>query len=306
MTSKFEVDSVYNEMRLDTYLSLVAEVSRSHAGKLLKYGCVTVNGKERDKAYLVKQGDVVDVELPEQVECDIPAEDIPINIVYQDSDVAVINKQQGLTVHPANNVYTGTLVNALLYHVKDLSGINGVLRPGIVHRLDKDTSGLMMVAKNDFAHNSLAAQIQTKECRRIYTALVEGVIKEDSGIVDKAIARSTADRKKMAVCNDGRNAVTLYTVMKRYRQNTLLRLELKTGRTHQIRVHCKYLGHPVVGDATYGYKNQRFKLDGQLLHASEIMFTHPRTGEQMHFTADLPDYFKRVLEILDKEQGVKL
>ena len=306
MTSKFEVDSVYNEMRLDTYLSLVAEVSRSHAGKLLKDGCVTVNGKERDKAYLVKQGDVVDVELPEQVECDIPAEDIPINIVYQDSDVAVINKQQGLTVHPANNVYTGTLVNALLYHVKDLSGINGVLRPGIVHRLDKDTSGLMMVAKNDFAHNSLAAQIQTTECRRIYTALVEGVIKEDSGIVDKAIARSTADRKKMAVCNDGRNAVTLYTVMKRYRQNTLLRLELKTGRTHQIRVHCKYLGHPVVGDATYGYKNQRFKLDGQLLHASEIMFTHPRTGEQMHFTADLPDYFKRVLEILDKEQGVKL
>ena len=306
MTSKFEVDSVYNEMRLDTYLSLVAEVSRSHAGKLLKDGCVTVNGKERDKAYLVKQGDVVEVELPEQVECDIPAEDISINIVYQDSDVAVINKQQGLTVHPANNVYTGTLVNALLYHVKDLSGINGVLRPGIVHRLDKDTSGLMMVAKNDFAHNSLAAQIQTKECRRIYTALVEGVIKEDSGIVDKAIARSTADRKKMAVCNDGRNAVTLYTVMKRYRQNTLLRLELKTGRTHQIRVHCKYLGHPVVGDATYGYKNQRFKLDGQLLHASEIMFTHPRTGEQMHFTADLPDYFKRVLEILDKEQGVKL
>ncbi len=302
MSDVFVVQQCQSGIRLDTFVAQVADITRSHAGKLLKDGCVTVNGQVKDKSYCVKAEDSVTVDIPEDVSCDIPPQDIPIDIVYEDSDVLVINKQQGLTVHPANNVYTDTLVNALLFHVKDLSGINGVLRPGIVHRLDKDTSGLMMVAKNDFAHNSLAAQIQSKECRRIYIALTEGVIKEEGGTVDKAIARSTVDRKKMAVDPNGRSAVTLYKVIQRYKNNTLLRLELKTGRTHQIRVHCKYIGHPVVGDKTYGYKNQRFNLDGQLLHASEIMFTHPRTGEQMHFQVDLPDYFKRVLAVLEHEK----
>ena len=233
---------------------------------------------------------------------DIPAQNIPLDIVYQDADLAVINKPQGMVVHPANGVNTNTLVNALLYHIKDLSGINGVLRPGIVHRLDKDTSGLLVIAKNDFAHVELQRQIQAKECRRIYLALLEGVVKQDAGQIDKPIGRSKADRKKMDIVSDGRNAVTNYEVLTRYENYTLMRFELKTGRTHQIRVHAKYMQHPVVGDKTYGYKNCRFALDGQLLHAETLMFTHPTTGKQMSFTVALPDYFKRVLHSLQNKK----
>ena len=291
--------------RLDVLLSQT-QLTRSHAQKLIHGGAVTVNGKVVQKVSAeVTPGAEVRVQLPEEVPLEVPPQDIDIDVVYQDEWLAVINKPQGLTVHPANNVNTDTLVNALLFHIKDLSGINGVLRPGIVHRLDKDTSGLLVVAKNDAAHVELQRQIQTKQCRRIYVALLEGVLKQESGIVDQPIGRSAADRKKMAVRADGRSAQTLFSVIKRYRHYTLVRFELKTGRTHQIRVHAKFLGHPVVGDKAYGTKNNRWNLSGQLLHAQSITFTHPHSGETMTFTAPLPSYFAKVLDVLDKTDEVK-
>lgn len=287
--------------RLDVCLSENTGLTRSHVQKLVEQGFVTVDGKVVCKAsFKVKEGNSITVQLPDEVPLDVAAQDIPLEIVYQDADLAVINKPQGMTVHPANNVYTDTLVNALLFHVKDLSGINGVLRPGIVHRLDKDTSGLLVVAKNDAAHVELQRQIQCKECRRIYLALLDGVLKEEGGFVDQPVGRSKSDRKKMDVVPDGRSAQTLYTVLKRYKNYTLCRFELKTGRTHQIRVHAKYLGHPVVGDKTYGSKNCRWNLDGQLLHAETLTFTHPTTKQSMTFTAPLPQYFQKVLDVLDK------
>lgn len=300
---KLELTAEDNFRRLDVFLSENSGLTRSHLQKLLTQGCVTMDGKVVQKASLaVKEGTVVEVNLPDEVPLDVVAQDIPLDIVYQDADLAVINKPQGMTVHPANNVYTDTLVNALLFHVKDLSGINGVLRPGIVHRLDKDTSGLLVVAKNDAAHVELQRQIQCKQCRRIYVALLDGVIKEDSGFVDQPVGRSKTDRKKMDVVADGRSAQTLFTVLKRYKNYTLCRFELKTGRTHQIRVHAKFLGHPVVGDRTYGSKNCKWNLDGQLLHAQTLSFTHPRTKQEMTFTAPLPQYFLKVLDVLDKTE----
>lgn len=289
-----------NNTRLDVFIAgATDDLSRAHALKLIEAGFAEVNGQlELKGKRIVKEGDEIVLKIPEPQPTELKAENIPLDIVYQDEWLAVINKQQGLTVHPANNVFSGTLVNALLWHLKDLSGINGDLRPGIVHRLDKDTSGLMVVAKNDAAHTELSRQIAAKECRRIYWALLEGVLKEDSGRVDKPIGRSPKDRKLMALRPDGRSAVTLYRVLERFEQNTLAEFELKTGRTHQIRVHAKYLGHPVVGDKAYGYKNQRFKLDGQLLHAKRLEFKHPHTGEVMSFESDLPDYFKKVLNLL--------
>lgn len=296
---KIELVCESDARRLDVFLSENTTLTRSHVQKLISVGNVSVDGKTVVKASTaVKADSAVHVSLPDDIPLDIPAENIPLNIVYEDRDLAVINKPQGMTVHPANNVRTGTLVNALLFHVKDLSGINGVLRPGIVHRLDKDTSGLLVVAKNDQAHVELQRQIQCKECRRIYIALCEGVIKEDNGIVDKPIGRSHSDRKKMDVVADGRSAQTHYTVLERYNGYTLVQFELKTGRTHQIRVHAKYLGHPVVGDKTYGFAKCRFALEGQLLHAQTLIFTHPSTGKQMSFTAPLPDYFQKVLQTL--------
>ncbi len=287
--------------RLDVFLSENTSFTRSHLRRLVDDGNVTVNGKTVTKAAApVKADSRVSVALPEEIPLNVPAEDIDIDIVYEDDDLAVINKQQGLTVHPANGVNTGTLVNALLFRIKDLSGINGVLRPGIVHRLDKDTSGLLVIAKNDAAHVELQRQIQTKQCRRIYVALCEGVFKEDNGVVDQPIGRSRSDRKKMDVVSDGRSAQTHYTVLRRFRDFTLVQFELKTGRTHQIRVHAKWLGHPVVGDRTYGYAKQKFSLNGQLLHAAKLTFTHPATGKEMTFEAPLPDYFSKVLSVLDK------
>lgn len=286
--------------RLDAFIADNSGLTRSHAQKLVDNGSVTMDGKIVTKVSQgVKQDSVVVVTLPDEVELEIPAQDIPIDIIYEDADIAVINKQQGLTVHPANGINTDTLVNALLYHIKDLSGINGVLRPGIVHRLDKDTSGLLVIAKNDVAHVELQKQIQFKQCRRIYIALLEGIVKEDSGVIDKPIGRSLSDRKKMDVVSDGRNAETHYEVVERFVNYTLVKFELKTGRTHQIRVHAaKCLYHPVVGDKTYGYKSCKFNLAGQLLHAQTLMFTHPSTGEQMSFSAPLPAYFERVLRTL--------
>ena len=285
--------------RLDVFLSENSGLTRSHVQKLIATNSVTVDGKIVSKPSTpVKADSVVEATLPDEIPLDIVAQDIPLEIVYEDADLAVINKPQGMTVHPANNIYEGTLVNALLYHIKDLSGINGVLRPGIVHRLDKDTSGLLVIAKNDNAHVELQRQIQQKECRRIYVALLEGVLKTDSGFVDKPIGRSHTDRKKMDIVSDGRNALTYYTVLERFNGYTLAQFELKTGRTHQIRVHAKFLGHPVVGDKTYGYAKCKFNLDGQLLHAHTLIFTHPTTGEEMSFSAPIPAYFEKVLTTL--------
>ena len=289
--------------RLDVFIAENSGLTRNHAQKLIAAGQVFVDGVAVTKASSeVKQDACVHVELPPDVSLNIVAENIPLDVVYEDADLLVINKPQGLTVHPASGVYTGTLVNALLYHVKDLSGINGVLRPGIVHRLDKDTSGLLVVAKNDVAHVELQRQIQSKECKRIYLALLEGNLKTDSGLVDQPIGRSKSDRKKMDVVSDGRSAQTYYTVLERFDGYTLVQFELKTGRTHQIRVHAKYLGHPVVGDKTYGYAKSRFKLDGQLLHAHTLSFTHPTSGEFMSFSAPCPNYFEKILVSLRNKQ----
>lgn len=288
--------------RLDSFVAENSTLTRSHAQKLVQGGSVTVDGTVVTKCSLVvKEDSVVCVTLPDEQLLDIPAQDIPLDILYEDSHMAVINKQQGLTVHPANGVNTDTLVNALLFHIKDLSGINGVLRPGIVHRLDKDTSGLLVVAKNDQAHVELQRQIQTKECKRIYWALVEGVVKQDQGIVNQPIGRCPADRKRMDIVAGGRQAETHFTVLKRFDRYTLMQFELKTGRTHQIRVHSRFLGHPVVGDKTYGFKNCKFNLSGQLLHAQTISFTHPVSGEQMTFSAPLPSYFDKILQTLSNK-----
>ncbi len=286
--------------RLDSFLAENTNLTRSHIQKVMAEGGVTVNGKVVTKASAsVKEEWQIVITLPDEIPLDVPAQDIPLDILYQDEHLAVINKPQGMTVHPANNVYTGTLVNALLYHVTDLSGINGVLRPGIVHRLDKDTSGLLVIAKNDVAHVQLQKQIQDKTCKRIYLALLEGTLKQDQGVVDSPIGRCPTDRKKMDVVTGGRSAQTHFTVVERFANYTLTQFELKTGRTHQIRVHAsKCLAHPVVGDKTYGYKNCKFNLDGQLLHAHTLSFLHPHTGEQMTFTAPLPDYFQKVLTII--------
>ncbi len=301
MSEKIEltVDEFSQGQRLDVFCAAnLPELTRSHLQRLIAQGSVTLNGKQAKASKEVTEEDVVIVCPPEPVPLCIPAEPIPLDIVYEDADLLVVNKQQGLTVHPANGVYSGTLVNALLFRVKDLSGINGVLRPGIVHRLDKNTSGLMLVAKNDLAHRSLAEQIATKQCKRVYWALLEGILKSDAGMVDAPIARSPSDRKKMAVVEGGKQAVSLYRVLKRYAEYTLCEFELKTGRTHQIRVHARYLGHPVVGDDVYGYQKQKFKLNGQLLHSKRISFRQPTTGELLSFEAPLPDYFEKVLKSL--------
>ena len=288
--------------RLDVYLSEKLDKTRSAIKKLIEDKNVTVNGKVEKAGKTLREGDEITVILPDPVKLDLEAENIPLDIIYQDEDIAIINKPQGMTVHAGNGVHGSTLVNALLYHLDSLSGINGVIRPGIVHRIDKDTSGLLVVAKNDAAHVSLSEQIKNKTCHRIYLALVEGVVKENDGVIDTFIGRSDKNRTMMAVKSDGRRAVTHYKVIKRYKDYTLMEFSLETGRTHQIRVHTKYLGHPVVGDPVYGYKTQKFKLNGQLLHAFRLELTHPRSGERMTFEAPLPDYFQAILAKLDSSQ----
>ena len=284
------------EERVDVYLAKSLGYTRSHVKKLCDTGCVKLKGKEIKSNKALKNGDEILVELPENKSLDVEPENLPIKIVYQDDDIAVIDKAQGMTVHAGNGTEGKTLVNALLYHLDNLSGINGVIRPGIVHRIDKNTSGLLVVAKNDKAHVSLAEQIANKTCKRIYYALLEGVLKEDSGTIRTFIGRNSKDRTKMAVVSSGREAVTDFKVVKRFEAYTLCEFSLRTGRTHQIRVHSKHIGHPVVGDKEYGYKNQKFKLDGQLLHARKLTFIHPTTGKQVSFESDLPDYFLRVLK----------
>lgn len=286
--------------RLDVFISEnIKDITRSQVKKSIDDGLTIVNGKSVKSGKILKVGDMVEFESLELM-TDVEAEDLPIEIVYEDEDLAVINKAQGMTVHPAPGNYTGTLVNALLYHFKSISDIGGGIRPGIVHRIDKDTSGLLVVAKNNKAHLSLAKQIAAKSCKRTYLALVEGVVKTDKGKIDKPIGRSKTDRKKMAIVFDGRPAVTHFSVLERFADATLMEFRLETGRTHQIRVHTKDLGHPIIGDKTYGFKNQRFNLNGQLLHAYKLEFIHPTKRKKMEFTAPLPDYFSKILQIFRK------
>ena len=301
---KREVTANDKGCRLDVYLTeSYPELSRSGIKNLITKGLVLVNKEAKKAGYALKIGDIIEITIPEPVEIDLVPQDIPLEIVYQDNDLAVINKPQGLTVHPSAGHKDGTLVNALLYHFKDLSGINGELRPGIVHRLDKDTSGLMLVAKNDFAHRDLAKQIAEKTCIRKYIALLEGHLKPEHNIIETHIARSQTDRKKMSVSTDAndRIAITEYQVIEYLDNYTLANFILKTGRTHQIRVHASYLKHPVVGDEVYGYKKQKFATKGQLLHSQYIEFTHPRTKERLHFSVPLPDYFAEIVEKLRKK-----
>ena len=300
-----------NCKRLDVFLSeQTDEFTRSRIKKLIEDGNVYVCGKQVKKAGAdIKAGDEVTIEIPDAVEYSAKAENIPIDIVYQDADFAIVNKPQGMTVHVGNGTAEGTLVNALLYALDSLSGIGGVLRPGIVHRIDKDTTGLLVVAKNDKAHVSLASQIAKKTCKRTYYALLEGNLKTDSGRVVTDIGRHPTDRLKMTVLPDGKGkiAVTDYEVVARFGSEfTLCRFDLQTGRTHQIRVHAKHLGHPVACDPVYGYKKQKLKADGQLLHAQRLELCHPSTGEKKVFTAPLPPAFSEILRKLCKQYAVEI
>ena len=291
-----------DNVRLDVFVSSEWGVSRSNAKTVIEKDGALVNGVKRQKSgFELKKGDIVDFEVPKPEALEVKAENIPLDIVYEDEYMAVVNKPQGMVVHQASSYKKNdTLVNALLYNLDSLSGINGVIRPGLVHRLDKDTSGLLVVAKNDEAHKSLASQIEKKTARRIYYGLCDGNFKEDEGTVDKPIARSKKDRKKMAIDSSGRRAVTHYKVLKRYGQYTLVRFELETGRTHQIRVHAASLHHPIVGDEVYGGSSALYN-HGQLLHAKELVLKHPHTDEIMRFECELPQYFQAVLRKLDNK-----
>ena len=284
--------------RIDVYIAeYKEELSRSRVQKLIENGLVTVNGKAVKSNYKLRKGDILEVEIPDPEPLEIEAEDIPLDMIYEDKDVVIVNKPQGMVVHPAPGHYSGTLVNALMYHCKDdLSGINGQMRPGIVHRIDKDTSGVLMIAKSDAAHNSLAQQLAVHSITRKYYAVVCGNIKEDSGTVDKPIGRSPKDRKKMAVVQGGRRAVTHYRVLERFGgKYTLIEAQLETGRTHQIRVHMASLGHPLLGDTVYGSEKQPFKLQGQVLHAKVLGFNHPSDGRYVEFESPLPENFEKLL-----------
>ena len=298
----FIVALSYDGIRIDRFLSdNIGDKSRSYIQGIIEEEQVKVNHKVVKSNYKLKVNDCVEVVIPEPVELSVEGEDIPLDILYEDSDVLVLNKPQGMVVHPAAGNQSGTLVNALLNHCTDLSGINGVIRPGIVHRIDKDTSGVLVIAKNDFAHNRLSEQLKEHSMTRIYVALVEGVFKQEEGIVNAPLARHPVDRKRIAVIKDGRQAVTHYHVLQRFNNSTLVECRLETGRTHQIRVHMAHIGHPLIGDPVYGYKKQRFNLQGQLLHARLLGFIHPTSGKYMEFETPIPDYFNKVLEILRKE-----
>jgi 23S rRNA pseudouridine1911/1915/1917 synthase len=300
----FVVDKDGANVRLDVFLAnSISGVTRSYIKNLVDGEKVKVNGKKKKAGYIIKENDRISAEV-ESRELSAAPEEIALEIVFEDEDLAVINKKQGMVVHPARGTLSGTLVNALLFNMK-LSDVNGdKIRPGIVHRLDKDTSGLIVVAKNNVSHLSLGRQIAEKSAKRYYLALVDGIIKSDEGIIETAIGRSQKDRVKMAVTvdNKGKKAVTLYRVIERYGEFSFVEFELKTGRTHQIRVHAKYIGHPVTGDKVYG-GSQRFKTQGQLLHAYKLVIAHPVTGKTIEFTAPLPEYFKKVLDSLKNDRG---
>ena len=282
--------------RADVGLAALLDITRSNMQKLWEDGRAVKGSKVLKANYKLKAGDKIVVTLPEPQPLDAQPENIPLDIIYEDDDVIVVNKARGMVVHPAAGNYSGTLVNALLYHCKNLSGINGVIRPGIVHRLDKDTSGIMICAKNDEAHLSLSQQIQAKTARRTYLAVVRGNIKTDSGTIETLIARDKNDRKKMAVVKEnGREAITDYEVVERFGKYTLVRCKLRTGRTHQIRVHMEYLGYPLVGDPKYSPMKTPFAIKGQALHSQTLEFTHPRTGERLCFEAPLPEDMHKII-----------
>lgn len=299
-TIRMEIEEQYVGKRIDAFLTEHIEgQSRSYIQKLIEQQAVWVNGTATKSNYKLRKDDQVKVVIPDPVPLEVKAEEIQLDIVYEDVDVIVINKPQGMVVHPAHGNYTGTIVNALLSHCDNLSGINGVMRPGIVHRIDKDTSGIIVIAKNNEAHVSLSEQLKEHSITRCYNALVEGKLKKDSGTIETLIGRNPKDRKEMAVVErNGKRAVTHYKVLDRFEGHTLVEARLETGRTHQIRVHMAYIGHPIVGDPVYGYKKQRFETQGQLLHARILGFVHPRTGEYMEFEAPLPEYFKSILNKL--------
>ena len=290
--------------RIDKFLAEQYEnLSRSFLQKLLKSGEVMVGGRPVKASYKVAEGDLISFEVPEAVEPEIVPEDIPLDILYEDHDVILVNKPKGMVVHPAAGHYTGTLVNALMFHCKeDLSGINGVLRPGIVHRIDMDTTGVIIACKNDLAHNSIAAQLKEHSITRRYQAIVHGALKDDEGVIDEPIGRSPKDRKKMAVnYQNGKRAVTHYRVLQRFQGYTYIECVLETGRTHQIRVHMASIGHPLLGDEVYSNRKSPFKLQGQTLHAKTLGFIHPTTGEYLEIDAPLPEYFEHLLAVLTQK-----
>lgn len=301
--TKLELIAKINNIRIDKYIAdNESSLTRNAVAKLIEQGGVFVNGKVVGKNYKLKENDNIILEIPDPVPYEAKPENIPIEIVYEDDDLLVVNKPKGMVVHPAAGNYDGTLVNALLYHCgESLSGINGIMRPGIVHRIDKDTSGLLIVAKNDFAHFSLAEQIKEHSFTREYEAIIFGNLKDEEGTVNAPIGRSQIDRKKMCVTErNSKHAITHYQVIARYKGYTHIKCILETGRTHQIRVHMACLGHPVSGDLVYGVKNEKVDFTGQCLHARKIGFIHPRTNQYLEFTSELPDYFKNYLEKLEK------
>lgn len=288
-----------DDIRLDAYVASVnPELTRATVQRLLEEGNILVNKCTKKSSYKVKEGDKIEINIPEVKESKLEAQDIPIEIVYEDNDIIVVNKPKGLVVHPANGNPDGTLVNAILNICKDsLSGIGGEKRPGIVHRLDKDTSGLLIIAKNDKAHLKMSEQIKNREVTKKYIALVRGIILENEATINMPIARSKKDRKKMAVDKDGKESITHFKVLERFDNYTLLELKIDTGRTHQIRVHLSEIGHPVIGDEVYSNGKNEFGVSGQMLHAKSLDFKHPITGKEIHLEADLPEYFKEVLKV---------
>ena len=298
----FIVDEKDHGIRIDKYLSGVfVDKSRSFIQGLIEKDSIKVNNKSPKSNYKLKALDEIEVIFKEPEILEVDAEEIPLHILYEDKDIIVVNKVQGMVVHPAPGNYNGTLVNALLFHCTDLSSINGVIRPGIVHRIDKDTSGILVVAKNDESHNKLSDQLKDHSMKREYYALIEGRLKNEKGTIDKPLARNKRDRLKMGIVEGGKNAVTHYEVIERYNGYTLIKCILETGRTHQIRVHMASIGFPLVGDPLYGFKKQRFKLKGQMLHAKTLGFIHPTKNEYVEFTTELPEYFYGIIDKLRNE-----
>lgn len=289
--------------RLDFYISKeLDEVSRTYIQRLIKDNRVKVNDKLKKSSYIVKEGDRINVDLPEPKKLELIPENITLDIIYEDDDLVIINKPQDMVVHPAPGNYTGTLVNALLYNIDSLSSINGVIRPGIVHRLDKDTSGLLIVAKNDFAHRELSSQLKSRDVHREYIALVNGTLKMDSGTINEPIGRDPKNRKKMTVIyTNSKEAITNYSMIKRFSKYTLIKVNLETGRTHQIRVHLSHINHAVVGDPLYSSGKNEFNINKQLLHARKIGFIHPRRKTYMEFECDIPEQFKAIISNLEKK-----
>ena len=290
--------------RLDSYIaSNMNGLSRTAVKRLIEEGNIKINGKEQKVSYKVQENDEIIIDEPEVKDIDLKAQDIPVEVVYEDKDIIVVNKPKGLVVHPANGNWDGTLVNAIMAICKDsLSGIGGEIRPGIVHRLDKDTSGLLIIAKNDEAHLNMSNQIKDRKVKKIYYALVRGVVSENEATINMPIGRSTKDRKKMAVNKNGKEAITHFKVLERFNKYTLLEVKIDTGRTHQIRVHLSEIGHPVVGDEVYSNGKNEFGVKGQLLHAKSLTFKHPITGKEMHLETELPDEFSNVLKELRKSK----